>query len=159
MVRANANAVLQCRKKGYGAAMKIERTGSVRPTTSVKRSGKASKAGQAKFSDSLDQTAGGVSGVSGAGPTQAVDALLAIQEVDDAVDGRTRQGRRWGESVLDKLEQLRIGLIGGGIPPSDLEAVTQMLDEGRGDVEDPGLNDILDEIELRARVELAKYRR
>ena len=34
-----------------------------------------------------------------------------------------------------------------------------MVEEGRGEVTDPGLNEILDEIELRARVELAKLRR
>ena len=139
--------------------MKIERTGSVRPSTPVKRTGKTGKAGGAKFSETLDQIGEGVGGVSGAAPAQAVDALLAIQEVDNAVDGRSRKGQRWGESVLDKLEELRIGLIGGVIPPNDLEAISQMLREGRGDVEDPELNQVLDEIELRARVEIAKFRR
>ncbi|MBH73373.1 MAG: flagellar assembly protein FliX [Rhodospirillaceae bacterium] len=139
--------------------MKIERTGSVRPSTPVKRTGKTGKSGDAKFSEALDQVGGRVGGVSGAAPAQAVDALLAIQEVDDAVDGRSRKGQRWGESILDKLEELRIGLIGGVIPPNDLEAITQMLREGRGEVEDPELNQVLDEIELRARVEIAKFRR
>lgn len=139
--------------------MKIERTGSVRPSTPVKRTGKTGKAGDARFSEALDQATGSVGGVSGAAPSQAVDALLAIQEVDDAIDGRSRKGQRWGESILDKLEELRIGLIGGVIPPNDLEAITQMLEEGRGDVDDPDLNQVLDEIELRARVEMAKFRR
>ena len=139
--------------------MKIERTGSVRPSTPVKRTGKTGKSGDAKFSEALDQVGGRVGGVSGAAPAQAVDALLAIQEVDDAVDGRSRKGQRWGESILDKLEELRIGLIGGVIPPNDLEAITQMLREGRGEVEDPELDQVLDEIELRARVEIAKFRR
>ncbi|MDA0655765.1 MAG: flagellar assembly protein FliX [Proteobacteria bacterium] len=93
------------------------------------------------------------------GDRSGIDALLSIQEVDDAVDGRTRQGQRWGESVLDKLEELRIGLIGGVIPLADLEAIATMLEEGRGKVENPALSGVLDEIELRARVELAKYRR
>ena len=139
--------------------MKIERTGSVRSSTPVKRTGKTGKAGDARFSEALDQATGSVGGVSGAAPSQAVDALLAIQEVDDAIDGRSRKGQRWGESILDKLEELRIGLIGGVIPPNDLEAITQMLEEGRGDVDDPDLNQVLDEIELRARVEMAKFRR
>ena len=139
--------------------MKIERTGSVRPSTPVKRTGKTGKSGDAKFSEALDQVGGRVGGVSGAAPAQAIDALLAIQEVDDAVDGRSRKGQRWGESILDKLEELRIGLIGGVIPPNDLEAITQMLREGRGEVEDPELDQVLDEIELRARVEIAKFRR
>ena len=153
------NAVLLRCKKRYGENMKIERTGSARPTSPVKRTGKASKSGGARFSEAMDQAAGGVSSVSGAAPTQAVDALLSIQEVDDAVDGRTRQGQRWGESIQDKLEALRIGLIGGVIPLEDLETITKMIQEGRGEVDDPALNEILDEIELRARVELAKFRR
>ena len=153
------NAVLQRCKKRYGANMKIERTGSARPASPVKSAGKASKSSGAGFSEALDQAAGGVSSISGAAPTQAVDALLSIQEVDDAVDGRKRGGQRWGESILDKLETLRIGLIGGVIPPGDLETITKMIEEGRGEVDDPALNKILDEIELRARVELAKFRR
>ena len=146
-------------KKGYVEAMKIEKTGSARPTSPTRRTGKTNQSGNARFSDALEQTSGQVSGVSGAGPAQSVDALLAIQEVDDSVDGRSRKGSRWGESILDKLDSLRIGLIGGGIPRADLEAITEMLEEGRGDVTDPELSQILDEIELRARVELAKHHR
>jgi hypothetical protein len=146
-------------KKRYVEIMEIKKTGSARPASPTRRAGKTNKSGNARFSDALEQNSGQVSGVSGAGPAQSVDALLSIQEVDDSVDGRSRQGRRWGESVLDKLEALRIGLIGGVIPRADLEAITEMLEEGRGEVNDPELSQILDEIELRARVELAKHGR
>ncbi|MBE88910.1 MAG: flagellar assembly protein FliX [Rhodospirillaceae bacterium] len=152
-------AVLLRWKKRYDTIMKIERTGSARPSSPVKSTGKASKSSGERFSEALDQSAGSVAGVSGAAPSQAVDALLSIQEVDDAIDGNKRQGQRWGESILEKLEMLRIGLIGGVIPSGDLETITKMVEEGRGEVTDPGLNEILDEIELRARVELAKLRR
>ena len=86
--------------------MKIERTGSARPSSPVKSTGKASKSSGERFSEALDQSAGSVAGVSGAAPSQAVDALLSIQEVDDAIDGNKRQGQRWGESILEKLEML-----------------------------------------------------
>jgi hypothetical protein len=33
------------------------------------------------------------------------------------------------------------------------------VDQARGEIDDPGLNEILDEIELRVHVELAKLRR
>ena len=98
--------------------------------------------------------------VSGAAPAHAIDALLAIQEVDDATTGGgNARGRRWGEEVLDRLEAVRLGLLSGGIPISELRSISELVERQRENVTDAGLQALLDEIELRARVELAKYER
>ena len=67
----------------------------------MKSAGKASKSSGAGFSEALDKAAGGVSNISGAVPTQAVDALLSIQEVDDAVESQVLHPARGGESAAD----------------------------------------------------------
>ena len=98
-----------------------------------------------------------VDSVSGAAPAHAIDALLAIQEVDDATaGGGNARGRQWGGEVLDRLEAVRLGLLSGGIPISELRSISELVERQRENVTDAGLQALLDQIELRARVELAK---
>ena len=58
--------------------------------------------------------------------------------------------------MLDNLEEIRLGLLLGTIPVSRLEQLAQLVRAQREQVNDPKLTAILDEIELRAAVELAK---
>ena len=58
--------------------------------------------------------------------------------------------------MLDELEQIRLGLLLGQIPRARLEQLAQMVRARREQLDDPKLIAILDDIELRAAVELAK---
>ena len=58
--------------------------------------------------------------------------------------------------ILDKLEELRAALLSGMIPKAKLIELARVLREKRETGLDDELNRILDEIELRAEVELAK---
>jgi hypothetical protein len=101
-----------------------------------------------------------VAGPAAAGPVGAVDALLAIQEVEDSTSGPSKsRARKWGHDMLDQLEQLRIGIVGGVVPRADLERIAASIEQHRVRTDDPLLELILDEIELRANVELAKLDR
>lgn len=93
-------------------------------------------------------------GVSGAGPVTAVDALLGLQEVPDATDQPSRGVAR-GFDMLDVLEDIRRGLLLGTISQAKLRSLAQLL-KNKNRFQDPDLAGILDDIELRARVELAK---
>lgn len=90
-----------------------------------------------------------------------VDALLAIQGVDAAGDALSRKKRavRRGHSMLDTLEELKLDLLAGAVSRDKLERLLQLVeDQGAGDIGEE-LSGLLDEIELRARVELAKHAR
>jgi hypothetical protein len=50
-------------------------------------------------------------------------------------------------------------LLAGGIDVNELRSITNLVTRQRQNVSDPALQEILDEIELRARVELAKHER
>ena len=134
-------------------------------TTSCKQQADRSRAtrrtaaGGAAFSRCLAEAAAAdgasapaLSGVSGA------DALLNIQEVDTAAD-RPSRGRaiRRADTLIDQLAELQADLLAGTIPASRLQALTKMLRSQREAVDDPRLNDLIDEIELRAEVEIAKF--
>jgi len=95
----------------------------------------------------------------GAAPARslgAVDSLLALQGVPDSTEGRRKAVKR-ASQMLDLLEEIRIALLGGESPHGKLEGLLRVVQSGRDDVPEPHLSQILDEIELRARVELAKY--
>jgi len=92
-----------------------------------------------------------------AGPTgvTSLDALLALQEVGGPLERRRRAVRRAGR-ILDVLDEVKIALLDGGLPPAALHRLMSAIREERGGTEDPRLEGLLDEIETRAAVELAK---
>lgn len=84
-----------------------------------------------------------------------IDALLALQGVEDPVERRKRSVAR-GRGALDVLDDLKIGLLSGNFDASTvtrLRAAAASLKSASGD---PGLDAVLSEIELRVEVELAK---
>lgn len=54
------------------------------------------------------------------------------------------------------LDQVRDGLLAGGIPRVTLNRLANAVTKRRENFTDPKLQTVLDEIELRAHVELAK---
>ena len=107
---------------------------------------------------SLEQT-GGSQAAGGSAKTKAVasvDALLALQSVPDATTGRARAVKR-GENMLDVLDNIKIDLLAGAVPQSHLNRLLSIVNANREQDLEPELVQILDEIELRARVELAKF--
>jgi len=91
----------------------------------------------------------------GASAVDVLDGVLSVQEVGDD-GGDRRKAKEHGESVLQRLEQIRMGLLGGRIPKHLLNELVVSLRKPRPGFTDPRLGEILDEIELRASVELAK---
>jgi hypothetical protein len=84
-----------------------------------------------------------------------IDALIALQGVDDATERRRHAVKR-GRVALDALDELKVGLLGGELTPATLQklkAVAAHLKNGSGD---PALDGVLAEIELRVEVEIAK---
>jgi|ERR1043165_1211100 hypothetical protein len=84
-----------------------------------------------------------------------IDALLALQGVEEPSERRRKAVKR-GRSALDALDALKLGLLSGTYDTSALarlRSVTAGLAESSGDA---ALDAVLAEIELRAQVELAK---
>lgn len=88
----------------------------------------------------------------------SMDAVMALQGVDDPAGRRARAMRR-GSRMLDDLEDLKVGLLEGRISESRLGSLVQCIASSRERTDDEGLETLLDGIDLRARVELAKLGR
>jgi len=89
-----------------------------------------------------------------AAPTTSIDALLALQAVEDPLEKRRKLVRR-GNQLIDTLEGLRTDLLAGKMSEGRLNQLMAVMSQAR-EKADPGLDALLDDIELRARVELAK---
>jgi Class II flagellar assembly regulator len=110
------------------------------------------------FEPLMTPAASGASGVSAAGGVARVsslDALMALQEVGGPLERRRRAVGR-ATTILDALDDLKLDLLDGGLSPEAIEALTRSVREQRALTDDPRLEGVLDEIETRAAVELAK---
>ena len=123
-------------------------------TSAVRRAGKTASGASSGFSVSdATEVRGAV--VSGPGPIGALDSILMLQGLDDSTDGRSK-GLKHGEDLLDMLDQVRDGLLAGGVPRATLNRLAAAVTKRHDQFNDPQLQGVLDEIELRAHVELAK---
>jgi hypothetical protein len=137
--------------------MKVEGPNPLRPTAPRRKVGDS---GSGDFASALggDEESSTSSGVTGSSRTSAASSLLSLQSVDSAEgEAAKRRARQRAEDLLSKLDKIRTGLLLGAIPRSHLIGLAQSLKTMRDSVMDPRLTDVLDEIDLRAQVELAKY--
>lgn len=124
-------------------------------TSPVRRTGRAAVADGKSFAAEEIADAKTAAALTGTGPIAAVDTILALQEVEDSTDSRTR-GINHGEHLLTLLDEVRDGLLAGGIPRATLNRLALAIAKRRESFIEPKLQTVLDEIDLRARVELAK---
>ncbi len=140
--------------------MKIGSTSSSGATAATSAAGgRRGAGGPESFS-----AAGSASGPQGAAPSAAassagrvggLEALLALQEMGGPLERRRRALARGGR-VLDGLDRVQLALLDGGDPRSALGDLARDAAEARERGDDIGLDDVLDEIDVRAAVELAK---
>ncbi len=85
-----------------------------------------------------------------------IDALLALQGVEeDPVERRKRSFQR-GKGALEVLDDLKLKLLGGNIDPPTVSRLRDAAASLKFPSGDAGLDAVLSEIELRVEVELAK---
>ena len=140
--------------------MKVGGTGRSGTTGRTSKTSKKDKVSGAKFGALLscgEEAVGSTPSMAPASPAGRIDALLSVQEADDATEGKKHaRAQVRAEDMLDQLELLRLGLLTGVIPERHLNDLSRVIQSHRENIIDPDLMQILDEIDLRAQVELAK---
>jgi hypothetical protein len=125
------------------------------PSGPKKSAGSGAGAGFAPQSSSAGRTSAPAP-LSGASSINSVDALMALQGAGDFQEARKHATDR-AFSMLDVLDDLKIALLEGRMPRDTLVRLMETLKSQRDQTGDPRLEAALDEVEIRAAVELAKH--
>ena len=89
----------------------------------------------------------------------SLDVMLATQSVDNSLEGKAKkQAQKRASSILDRLDQLRLAIMSGNVTIGHMISIADVVASHRENITDPELTAILDEIDLRAQVELAKLK-
>ena len=139
--------------------MKVQGPGSTKGTSKTDKKSGAGKSGGASFGSMVDTAGQEAAGLNTTQSIAQLDALLAVQETEDPTARRSRglMQERAGK-VLDLLDGVRLKMLGGGLTLGDMIDVADVVASHREKVDDPALTDIMDEVDLRAQVEIAKMR-
>ncbi|MEM7047107.1 MAG: flagellar assembly protein FliX [Pseudomonadota bacterium] len=128
----------------------IKVTGTTGPRVPVKQRDKSPHSGASvSFHDVLSQQETPAST-----PTAAVTGGLIPPP--QAIVPDESQSKTWAKDILDQLDELRMDFLAGRVSPSRLEQIQKLIE--RIPPQDPAtpLGSLIREIEIRARVELAK---
>lgn len=136
--------------------MKVNGYGIIKPNALRRRAGGSDAT---SFSDALSsaqsESVFSASETSEAAPAASLSSLLALQEISEEERKRERMLKH-GKTMLDTLENLRQRLLIGEIPPHMLSELEHSLAAQKENLSDPRLLELIEDIELRVAVELAK---
>ena len=119
------------------------------PVASAKRNGTSS------FSLPDATTAADIRSAGAPKPATSLDALMALQGIEDPMERRKKSVQR-GRGALDVLEQLKISMLAGSFDSNTVSKLRAAAADLKSSSGDAGLDAVLSEIELRVEVELAK---
>jgi hypothetical protein len=88
--------------------------------------------------------------------TANIDALIALQGIEEDPAERRRRSVTRGKGALDVLDDLKLRLLSGNLDGSMVSRLRDAAANLKSSSGDPGLDAVLSEIELRVEVELAK---
>ena len=139
--------------------MKVENSDKTSGTRSASKLSAKKRGGDGTFDSMIHKAeeTESQSPVAHAASVGALDSLLALQEADGSTSEESnRKARKRASDLMEHLEKVRIGLLTGELPKNVLSQLAHTISTHRDKVMDPRLAEILDEVDLRAQVELAK---
>lgn len=135
--------------------MRIEGPGNRNVVGKSRKAG--GQGGDARFSTGESADAQRPAAAAPSRPATAIDSILALQSVDDPLLAK-RRAVKHGHALLDTLEEVKADLLVGRISEGRLNRVMALVSRARQST-DPEIEALIDDIELRAQVELAKLGR
>lgn len=115
----------------------------------------ARRRGAGSFTVSEEETPRNTSAAGNLRAVSTVDALIALQGVEDPTERKKRAVVR-GRKALDVLDTLKLAVLDGSVDRSTLARLKVAAEGLTEETGDPGLDTVLGEIDLRVAVELAK---
>lgn len=136
--------------------MKIQGTGA---GSEIGRTSKAKKKEATNGAFDVSETSTGpesVAEIQQAAPTQGVHSSLLMLQERVELSVTDKQQVKMGQSIIDGLEQIKMGIINQSFSRENLQNIVANLRNRQDKATHPELENILLEIETRAEVELAK---
>lgn len=87
-----------------------------------------------------------------------VSSLWTLQTMDDDVTEREKFQHSC-KDVIEELKSLRLGLINNDFSQANISKLTEVLKNSKLEFQDPEMQKLLDDVRLRAEIELAKLER
>ncbi len=140
--------------------MKIQGPDQTSKVSGSKKTGKSGSASGTSFSSLLGAEETEAPAHSAAASSIAgIDSLLLAQEAEDPTErsARKRMHQR-AEDVLKELDKIKVGMLSGTLSVGNLIDIADVVASHRERLKDPMLTSLLDEIDLRAQIEIAKMR-
>lgn len=142
--------------------MKIEGPNKTNAANKAASTGKTTGPKGAAFSSYLSASEEADS-TSGLGRVVGVGGMLGMLSVAASEEATAREQRQqaidYAEDLLADLDALRVGLILGEYNEMQLNGLINRVQNRKQVVDDPALKAVLEDIDLRAQVELAKLQR
>lgn len=142
--------------------MKVTGPGKSGKVSKTSKTTKTSKSDGAGFGDFMNAGVESAKEGAAASSTQSiakVDALLAVQAAEDSTQRQKKTKlQKHAEDLLEELEKIRMAMLNGSLTIGHMIDIADVVAEHREKVDDPHLTSIMDEIDLRAQVEIAKMR-
>lgn len=130
--------------------------GTPRPVkVNARRSAQSTNSGSVFFDLGEEVSTARASSASAPSAATGIDALLALQSVEDPLFAKRKKVKR-GLSILEALEDMKVDLLAGKMSEGRLHRLVGLIQQAKEKV-DPELDSLLEDIELRALVELAKF--
>ena len=124
------------------------------------KSTKKAASGDSSFKTLLDAGSDGAEETSSVGVSagiSTIDGLLAVQAAEDPAERQSRQRmKQRADKLLTMLDDMRMGLLNGTVNIGQMVDLANVVSTHREKIADPELTAILDEIDLRAQIELAR---
>lgn len=139
--------------------MKVGKSKGPDGASKSKKSSASQGQGGIEFSQFVHGGAAETSSASASQSIAQLDVLLAVQEAEDPTQkSAKKRAHMRADTILDKLEDVRLKMLGGNLTVGHMIDVADVVASHRDKIDDPTLTSIMDEIDLRAQVELAKMR-
>lgn len=136
--------------------MYVTTIGAVGDSKLIKK--KAAKAGGSGFSELISSGDAEEASPAGTASVSSASQLFFLQEVDNE-DQHKKEAVSQGFDALKYLDNIRNGLLLGTLSRGTIMGLDSLLQKFKKNFSDPHLTQVIEEIELRARVEIAKLER
>lgn len=138
--------------------MKVNGPGGVKGPSKTNKKDKSSSS-DTSFGDMVSKGTTQSAATTTAQSIAMVDSLLAVQEAEDPTERKARRRMHQRSStLLDELDKIRMGMLNGSLTVGHMIDIADVVASHREKIADPALTAVMDEIDLRAQVELAKLR-